>query len=176
MAWCHQTRNHYLNHCSPKFCVHMASLGQNELIRIPARTAISNIYQNLILLKTTYDEAMLGCRACGIEIKLAIWVNLYYIKTTEHHSDVIIGTMASQITSLISVYLTVYSSADQRKHQSSASLAFVRGIHRRPLNSPHKGPVTRKMFPFDDVIMYRPKSLHPYGVSRPKWVNKDTRP
>ena len=41
----------------------------------------------------------------------------------------------------------------QRKHQSSASLAFVRRIHRRPVNSPHKGPVTRKMFPFDDVIM-----------------------
>ena len=43
--------------------------------------------------------------------------------------------------------------ADQRKHQSSASLAFVRGIHWRPVNSPHKWPVTRKMFPFDDVIM-----------------------
>ena len=63
------------------------------------------------------------------------------------------GTMASQITSLTIVYSTVYSGADQRKHQSSASLAFVRGIHRRPVNSPHKGPVTRKMFPFDDVIM-----------------------
>ena len=47
----------------------------------------------------------------------------------------------------------VYSAADQRKHQSSASLAFVWGIHRRPVNSPHKWPVTRKMFPFDDVIM-----------------------
>ena len=45
-------------------------------------------------------------------------------------------------------------SADQRKHQSSVSLAFVRGIHQRPVNSPHKWPVTRKMFPFDDVIMY----------------------
>ena len=42
---------------------------------------------------------------------------------------------------------------DQRKHQSSASLAFVRGIHRWPVNSQHKWPVTRKMFPFDDVIM-----------------------
>ena len=41
-----------------------------------------------------------------------------------------------------------------KKHQSSASLAFVRGIHRGPVNSPHKGPVTRKMLPFDDVIMY----------------------
>ena len=59
-----------------------------------------------------------------------------------------------QITSLTIVYSTVYSNADQRKHQSSASLAFVRGIHRGPVNSPHKGPVTRKMFPFDDVIMY----------------------
>ena len=47
----------------------------------------------------------------------------------------------------------VYSILYQRKRQSSASLAFVRGIHRRPVNSPHKWPVTRKMFPFDDVIM-----------------------
>ena len=43
---------------------------------------------------------------------------------------------------------------DQRKHRSSASLAFVRGIHRWPVNSPHKGPVTWKMFPFDDFIMF----------------------
>ena len=62
-------------------------------------------------------------------------------------------TIASQITSLTIVYSTVYSDADQRKYQSSASLAFVRGIHRGPVNSPHKWPVTRKMFPFDDVIM-----------------------
>ena len=59
----------------------------------------------------------------------------------------------SQITSLTIVYSIVYSDADQRKHQSFASLAFVRGIHRGPVNSAHKGPVTRKMFPFDDVIM-----------------------
>ena len=63
------------------------------------------------------------------------------------------GAMAFQITSLSIVYPTVCSGADQRKHQSSASLAFVRGIHRWPVNSPHKWPVTRKMFPFDDVIM-----------------------
>ena len=63
------------------------------------------------------------------------------------------GTIASQITSLTIVYSTVYSGADQRKHQGSASLAFVRGIHRGPVNSPHKWPVTGKMFPFDDVIM-----------------------
>ena len=63
------------------------------------------------------------------------------------------GAMASQITSLTIVYWTVYSGADQRKHQSSASLAFVWGIHRWPVNSPHKWPVLWKMFPFDDVIM-----------------------
>ena len=68
-------------------------------------------------------------------------------------NDVIMDAIASQVTSLMIVYSTVYSDADQRKHQSSASLAFVRGIHRGPVNSPHKWPVTRKMFPFDDVIM-----------------------
>ena len=74
-----------------------------------------------------------------------------------HYCDVIMSEIASQITSLTIVYSTVYSVADQRKHQSYASLAFVWGIHRRPVNSPHKGPVTRKMFPFDDVIMKEPK-------------------
>ena len=48
----------------------------------------------------------------------------------EHYNDVIMTTIASQITSLTVVYSTVYSDADQRKHQSSASLAFVWGIHR----------------------------------------------
>ena len=57
------------------------------------------------------------------------------------------GAMASQITSLAIVNSTVYSGADQSKHQSSASLAFMWGIHRG------NWPVTRKMFPFDDVIM-----------------------
>ena len=72
-----------------------------------------------------------------------------------HYDDVTMSLMASQITSLTIVYSTVYWGADQRKHQSSASLAFVRGIHRGPVNSPHKWPVTRKMFPFDDAIMLR---------------------
>ena len=70
-----------------------------------------------------------------------------------HYGDAIMGVIASQITSLTIVCSTVYSHAYQRKHQSSASLAFLWGIHRGPVNSPHKWPVTRKMFPFDDVIM-----------------------
>ena len=70
-----------------------------------------------------------------------------------HYNDVIMSAMASQITSRAIVYSAAYSSADQRKHQSSASLAFVRGIHRWLVNSPHKGPVTRKMLHFHGAIM-----------------------
>ena len=80
------------------------------------------------------------------------------------------GAIASQITSLTIVYSTVYSDADQRKHQSSASLAFVWGIHRGPVNSPHKWPVTRKMFPFDDVIM---GVLHHADQDLPEHISHD---
>ena len=81
--------------------------------------------------------------------------NMHHIgKCYFHYDDVRMGAIASQITSLTIVYSTVYSGADQSKHQSSASLAFVWWIHRGPVNSPHKWPVTRKMFPFDDVIMF----------------------
>ena len=66
------------------------------------------------------------------------------------------SAMASQITSHTILCSPVCSGGNQRKHQSSASLDFVRGIHRGPVNSPQKGPVTRKMFPFDDVIMITP--------------------
>ena len=73
-------------------------------------------------------------------------------------------------------YSTVYSGADQIKHQSSASPDFVRGFHLPPVNSPHKGPVTRKMFPFDDVIMNLLDLLyftirHSHG-RRGKWNTK----
>ena len=64
------------------------------------------------------------------------------------------SAMASQITGVSVVCLTVYSGSDQRKHPSSALLALVRGIHRWPMNSPRKGPVTRKMSPFDDGWHY----------------------
>ena len=87
---------------------------------------------------------------------LALWGRK---SSVSHYSDVIMNPMASQITGVSIVYSAVCLGADQRKQQSSASLAFVRGIHRSPVNSPHKGPVTRKMFPFDDVIMTK-RSRH----------------
>ena len=61
--------------------------------------------------------------------------------------------IVSQIISLTIVYSTVYSVTDERKYHSSASLAIVRRSHRWLVISPHKWPVTRKMFPFDDIIM-----------------------
>ena len=82
-----------------------------------------------------------------------------------HYSDVIMSRMASQITSRKIVYSTVYSGTDE--HQSSASLAFVREIHRWLVNSPHKGPVTRGMFPFDDVIMHSFSSWWGHLVAGP---------
>ena len=85
------------------------------------------------------------------------------------------GAMASKITSLAIVYSTIHSGTDQRKKQSSASLAFVRGIHQWPVNSPHKEQVTRKMFPFYDVIMmviffskYPQQTFH-YSLMRAKY-------
>ena len=82
-------------------------------------------------------------------------INLREVGTewTFHYSDVIMSAMASQILRLTIVYLTVYSGTDQIKHQNSASLAFVRGIHRWSVNSPHKGSVTSSCYR-PDVLMH----------------------
>ena len=110
-----------------------------------------------------WQKTIVGCRYNAaqhntITNTIKQWLMLKIDKTLNshfsrraHYSDVIMGAMASQITSLTIVYSTVHSGTDQRKHQSSASLTFVQGIHRWPVNSPHKWPVTRKTFPFDDV-------------------------
>ena len=82
------------------------------------------------------------------------------------------SAMASQITSLMIVYPTDYSGIDQRKRQSSATLAFVLGIHRSPVNSPRNGPVTRKMLPFDDVIMCLTFFQGVYNNRTSYWQNK----
>ena len=96
---------------------------------------------------------------------------LYKHDSHYHYCDAIMGIVAFQITSLTIVYTTVYSDADQSKHQSCASLAFVWGIHRGPVNSPHKWPVTRKMFPFDDVIMEYVVNTHTSDTTKPQKRN-----
>ena len=90
-----------------------------------------------------------------------------------HYSDVTMSATASEITSLTIVYASVYSGADQRKYQSSASLAFDRGIQRWRVNSPHKGSVTRIMFPLDDVIMFgQCDSLKDTGLPHVTYIRK----
>ena len=73
-----------------------------------------------------------------------------------YYSDVIMSAMESHITGVSIVCLAVCSGADQRKYKSSASRTFARGIHRWLVDSPHKGPVTRKLLPYDDVIKNHP--------------------
>ena len=95
--------------------------------------------ETVVAIKTYFPTRIWNPRVCVFKTVL------------QHYSGVIMNAMATQITSVSIVYSTVCS--DQRKHQSSAPLAFVREIYRWPVNSPHKRPVTRKMCPFDDVIM-----------------------
>ena len=95
------------------------------------------------------------------------------------------GAVASQITSFSIVCSTVRSGAGQRKHYSSASLAFGRGIHWWPVNSPHKGPVTLLCFHFMTSSWQWEKSkpiLHDFETRRSlaargcigKWVATQT--
>ena len=127
----------------------MTSLVQNELWFIA-------IYLFNILLFLLFYDLKVDLLACiFLWQKLESWLTLLIgsMSCTQYYGDVIMDAIASQITSLTIVYSIVYSDTDQRKHQSSASLAFVQGIHWGPVNSPHKWPVMRKMFPLDDVIM-----------------------
>ena len=115
------------------------------------RSIICALYSHPVVQETVLVNSAWHCQVSAIQLSLE-WRHIS-IRDSQISSDVRMGAIASQITSLTIVYLTIYSDADQRKCQSSASLAFVWGIHRGPVNSPHKGPVTRNMFPFDDVIM-----------------------
>ena len=105
-----------------------------------------NIHKHSIRGRAVFD--IICCKG-----SLPDALNVVVSCMAQHYNDVIMSAMASQITSLKIVYSTVCSGTDQRKHQSSASLAFVRGIHRSPVKSQHKRPVTQKKFPFDYVII-----------------------
>ena len=131
MAWCLTVPNHYLDQC----CY-----------------IISAVRWHSPKGNFTVSSDSLFCMSLKI-ILSTLLPHLPGNNELTHYGDVIMGAIASQITSLTIVNSTVYSGVDQRKYQSSPSLAFVRGIHREPVNSPHKWPVTRKMFPFGDVIM-----------------------
>ena len=107
------------------------------LVRCLSSWWIDALAGDLVTLLALYagNTPVTTVRASKVEDELMSWrYHMVYIfpmggdVMSVHYNDVIIGTMASQITSLMFVYSAVYSSADQRKHQSSASLAFVQGI------------------------------------------------
>ena len=100
----------------------MASINHNELK-----------YLNLVIAMPSDGFAPSDCQTNS---RRRAGYRAGHVFSKIHHNDVIMGTMASRISSLTIVYSTIYSGADQRKHQSSASLAFVWGIHRGPVNSP----------------------------------------
>ena len=105
----------------------------------------------------TYINGLMRTRYHSIvEVKyFCIKLSIYHTPKC-HYNDGIMSPMASQITVDSIVCSTVWSDSRQRKHQSSPSLGFVGGIHRWPVDSPHKGPVMRKMFPSDDISMVHP--------------------
>ena len=139
-----------LSNSRPHFDKFLFTYGQNKL--------------NMAWLKCLWS--------CHVASEIQFCLSCITKATWHHYNDVIMGTMASQITIHTIVYSTICSGADQRKRQSSASLAFVWEIHRGSVNSPHKGPVTRKMLPFDDVIVHFASDITPLSSHFPwHWLN-----
>ena len=131
-------------------------------------SVIVYVYQEFNVFKrgeTNGEMAMiLGCFGQEWVLHRSRLTNSGYVYSWRHYNEVKMSAMASQITSFTIVYSSVYSGTDERKHQSSASLAFVKEILWWPVNCSHKGPVTRKMFPFDDAIMINAR----YGNALPQ--------
>ena len=149
----------YWGYFDPYSNVHVANMGPTWILSAPCGphyVGPINLAFRVIMCEATHDTVI-----------LADAIAPYPVTETDprHYGDVIMSAKAFQITGGVIVYSTVCSGSDQRKHQSSPLLAFVRGIHRR-VNSPRKGPVQRKMFLFDDVIM----SIFIWAVSVTMWT------
>ena len=111
------------------------------------------VLRNIDMFQLTWLTALCCntfCQHAAVMSPSGVWVY-----SVVHYNDAILSPVASEITSIWIICSAVCSGAHQRKHRISALLAFARGIHRLPVDSPHKGPVTRKVFPFDDVIILR---------------------
>ena len=165
LAWRNYTHYILMNSLAPEKCDinHKSEISEHvlkiDIMKTSCEISPRFIPQDTYNHESTLVQAISWCRVGKSHYRGQCWPGFIY-EITElegvdiwHYNDVIMGAIASQITSLTIVYSAVYSGIDQRKHQSSASLAFVRGIHRWPVNSPQKGPVKRKMFPFDDVVL-----------------------
>ena len=123
----------------------------DNILKFFQGSPLLNFHANLCEMPSSWSNLSIDWgNGLAKNMQQAIYQTLF--NRDDHYIDIILGAIASQITSLTIVYSTVYLGVYQRKHQRATSLAFVSGNHRWPVNSSHKGPVTRKMFPFDDVI------------------------
>ena len=121
-------------YASTKLMIDLASILSNHTDQFKIILTYFNVF-TAYLIRYAPDCALFTC-CCCIRVFMDLLDPFHIITvayrpnevTLQHYSDVTMGSMASQITSLTIVYSTVYSGVDQRKHQSSASLAFVRGI------------------------------------------------
>ena len=132
MAWCRHAGGHYLNQFWPRPMTWYGVTG-------PQSQCDNRFWWN-------FQDGSEMIQGTSVPMGMDHYLD-------PHHSEAIMSAMAFQISPVLIVCSTVCSGADQRKHKNSASLAFVRGIHQWPMDSPHKGTVMRKMFPFDAVIM-----------------------
>ena len=144
MAYCLMASSHYLKQC-------WLTINEIRWHSYEGNVSLNTHDINPLVVFENFDIWNQNYISHG-KINTSLFQALFQLSAL-HYSDVIRSAMASQITSLVIVYSTVYWGADQRKHKSSASLAFEMGIHRWSVNSPHKGPATQNMFPFDNVIM-----------------------
>ena len=126
-----------------------------------------NQYSQLLLINT--GEYQLCTKLCVQEQMMSVTSQYQCFMFALHHRSTHIILLSLQWRHIEHASQITLSSTDQWKHQCSASLAFVRGIHQWPLDSPHKGPVMRKMFPFDDVIMNL-TILSDYGKISDRWL------
>ena len=132
LAWCRQAGDHYLNQCWPSSMTRYGVPG-------PQSQCVNRFRWN-------FQDGSEIIQVTSVPMGMDHHLDL-------HYNNAIMSAMVFQIIDVLIFFSTVCSGADQRKHQNSTSLAFVRGIHRWPVDSSHKGPVARQMYPFDDVIM-----------------------
>ena len=149
MAWWRQATSHYLSRCWPR------SLSSYGVIRPQwVNSAIIMIFP---YFQVSYPRWHVELFWISEGLATTIYSVTKFCTHWPSGKVTIISLQRrhSEHDGVSNVYSTVCPGAYQRQHQSSASLAFVRGIHRyqSPVNSPRKGPITREMFSFYDVIM-----------------------
>ena len=94
---------------------------------ILCESVVSGVPQGLLNYRSPFVYVMVWCRQNTVRSSAKMWKAICCMW---HYSNFIMDAMVSQITGVSIVYSTVYSGTDSRKHQSSASLAFVWGILR----------------------------------------------